>query len=124
MHKVLTAFGISLVAVALAHAMPPQMSPKAKVAGTVVDYERASGLVALRDTQGVDAKQKESLMLTERSKTQRWLKSLDKSYLVIEIKKEDMKAIKKNEKITIADYQYGVDSGFLIVSYSSIKVEE
>lgn len=35
-----------------------------------------------------------------------------------------MKAIKKNEKITIADYQYGVDSGFLIVSYSSIKVEE
>jgi hypothetical protein len=37
MHKALTAFGISLASVALAHAMPPQMSPKAKVAGTVVE---------------------------------------------------------------------------------------
>lgn len=37
MYKVLTAFGISLAAVALAHAILPQMSPKAKVAGTVVE---------------------------------------------------------------------------------------
>lgn len=124
MNKALIAFAVLLTALGSAHAVPPQMTPKAKVIGTVVDFERTSGLVVLKDAQGVDTKLKDALILTERSKTQKWLKSLDQSYLVIEINKEDMKTIKKRGKITITDYQYGTDEGFLIVSYSSLKLEQ
>ena len=124
MKNTLIAFAILLAALVPAQAIPPQMTPKSKVSGTVVDYERASGLLALKDAQGVDTKLKKALMLTERTKTQQWLKNLDDSYLVIEIKKEDMKGIRKRVNITITDYQYGVDSGFLIVSYSSLKVDQ
>ena len=122
MNKSLTAFIILLATLVSAHAIPPQMTPEAKVSGTVVDYERASGLVALKDAQGIDKKLRETLMHTERSKTKRWLESLDKNYMIVEIKKEDVKAIKKGETITITDYQYGVDLGFILVSYSSLKL--
>ena len=123
MFKALTAIITTLATATPLFAVPPTMSPKAAVSGTVVDYEKASGIVVLKDAKGVDTKLKEALIFVERPRTQRWLKSLDKGLVVVEIKKEDMKSIRKRQKISILDYQYGVDFNFVIVDYKKIQTE-
>lgn len=105
-----------------AEAIPSARTAKTEVTGTIVDYDRRSCVLMLKDFKGWDRKQTEYAPLVARSKTVKWLKSFDATHAAIFIKKDDIGKIKKGADVKIEGYSYFTDEWSIYAEYDKLTV--
>jgi hypothetical protein len=103
-------------------AIPSSATPKTNVTGVIVDYERRDGVVILKDFKGWDRKQTEVAPWVMRTATRKWIKTFDPSQAAIFIKKEDLKRLRKGQRLTIDGYSYFYDERSMFPSYDKFTV--
>ena len=116
-------FIISTILVSSIYAVPPTMSKPVTVSGEVIDYYKSEGLLVLKEatTHTVDSRVS---WIGTKGRVARWIANLDRKFVLLEIKKEDVTEIRKRKKITVTGYSWATHNpGFVLIDYKSITVK-
>jgi hypothetical protein len=114
--------GLLAVMTTLSIAAPGPRSAKADVTGTIVDYNRRASILILSNFQGWDRKQMEQARFVEHASIRRWFESLEENHAPIYIKKDDLKGLRKGQRIKITGYSYFSDEWMIFADYDKVEI--